>query len=335
MGHILVIVLCITAAGCSQWHGAYPEEGIEILTYNVQDLFDAQYDGDEYPEYDPRSGRWDAPGYHLRLSRLRDVVARSGYPDIILLQEIEKPGILDDLVTGYLYGQGYRYRGGTSTQGSAIEVGILSRYPVMQVLLHRGEHHGESSPRPTMEVVLDTPWGAIHVLNAHWKSKIDGDEQTEPARRACASVITGRAAEIREQDGDAYIIAGGDFNTTPYESGCYPLAVAQWDGGGDCGAVLYITGDPAQPDAAEGVFFSPWLQEVGMNLPGTYMYRGDWEAIDHLLFCENFFTGESLEFCEAYVVDEQLLDAWGSPAGWNLDNREGYSDHLPLGAVVR
>ncbi len=253
---------------------------------------------------------------------------------MVLLQEIEKPEILDDLVSGYLYGRGYHYRAGTSTGTSAIELGVITRFPITQVLLHEGQFLDHVSPRPTMEVVLDTPWGHIHVFNAHWKSKIGGAEETEPARRACAEALASRIADIRMEHEDVYIIAGGDFNTTPFETGLYDLALLQWDEDVREGS-LYITADGSMVDASKGVLYSPWLQEGGLNRPGTYVYRGEWEAIDHLLFCNNFFTGKSPDFQQAFVIEEGLLDEWGSPAGWNLNSREGYSDHLPLGAVAR
>lgn len=350
---IQVFIAGCLLAGCSQLQSyllgepewQYCESGnivIRIMTYNVENLFDAAYDGDEYTEYDPREGTWDLSGYHQRLARLRDVLLADGGrgADVIILQEIEHAGVLEDLVSGYLPHQGYSCIAATEVPGSAIEVGIISRIPIVEQRMHVGIIGKESAPRPLLEAVLETPWGKIHVFNSHWKSKIGGAEETEPQRIACSSVLRIRIAEIKAADSDAYVIAGGDFNATPWEyadaEGKYPTALQIFCPETDKRTAyphsLFITGDKEYVIQDE-VLYSPWLGEE-LETPGTYVYRGSWEAIDHLLVCDMFFSDAMLSYCSAEVPAEGLTDDWGAPKSWDLHKREGYSDHLPLVITV-
>ncbi len=338
---VLTVALIFILPGCGQvqslfgWERDVPgSRDLTVMTYNVQNLFNAIYDGDEYPEYDPRRGCWDFAGYHQRLARLRDVLLRESDdgPDVVLFQEIEHEGILDDLVNGYLRGKGYDFRAATLVDGSAIEVGIISKIPITDIRFHHGQAGDARSPRPVMESVLKAPWGTLHLFNSHWKSKIGGAQQTELRRIASSLVIRSRIAEIRRRDQDSYIIIAGDLNETPWEPREYETALRIYEAGGyrEFPRSLQLTGDHEHADAAKKTFYSPWLKDGGMNMEGSYLYRGVWEAIDHLMFCENFFSGSGLEYVSSYVMTDGLLGDDGGPDAWSLHIRRGYSDHLPV-----
>lgn len=335
---VWLMVLALT--GCDQLHSLFSRDSmtggqtLTVMTYNVENLFDAVSDGDEYPEYDPVNGFWDAAGYHLRLSRFSEVINElpGAGPDIILFQEIEHEGVLHDLVQWYLRDAGYDYRAATSVSGSAIEVGVISRFPIEEIIFHSGQIGPHRAPRPVMETIFTTPWGNLHVFNGHWKSKIGGAEATQTRRTASSLVIRNRTAEIRREDRDAYIVAGGDLNETPWESDDYETALRRYGHHDHLPhhRSLLLTADKDLVDSAKGIFYSPWLEPEGLNMEGTYLYRGNWEAIDHLMVCENFFSGEGLEYCRSWIVTEGLLDEFGGPKSWNLYARTGISDHLPM-----
>ncbi len=350
-GSGVLAAVCLLLSGCDQLQSVlfhepewvYDESGnavIRIMSYNVQNLFDGIYDGDEYPQYDPRRSDWDMSGYHQRLAVFRDVIEGDDGrgPDVVLFQEIEKEEVLEDLAAGYLRRQGYDYIAATSVSGNAVEVGVISRIPLADIAFHQGQVGHAAAPRPVMEVVLELEWGTVHLFNSHWKSKVGGAQETEPQRLASAAAVRARAEAVRESCGESYILAAGDFNETPWEyersgESC-PTGLRIFDdepeGSGACGYALFLTGEPKAADAAASVWYSPWLEDRQTRKPGTFVHQGEWEAIDHALLCENFFSGEGLEYRSMEVLSEGLLDEQGHPFSWDAARREGISDHLPV-----
>ncbi len=344
-----ILVLAMSLIGCgSPWagciHGSHEGERVRFMSYNVQNLFDGKYDGDEYPEFDPRSDAWGLSAYHQRLSRLREViVSAAGSPDVVMLQEIEGPDVLEDLVKGYLRGEGYDYIAASLQAGSAIEVGIISKFPITDVRFHYGQIGQWRTPRPIMEAEVVLPWGTCYLFNSHWKSKIGGAQQTEPYRLASAAALKNRIKEIAGEDPDVYIIAAGDFNTTPWDyrnsSGEYVPALMIYEDVRASGydvrydASLWLTADESQLCKAKGSLFSPWLEDHHQDA-GTFWYRGAWEAIDHIAGCISFFNGMGMEYSSFAVITEGLVLDSGEPYRYDLRTGAGYSDHLPVVLTV-
>lgn len=331
-------------SGCSNSWTALglesPDNSVRFMSYNVQNLFDGKYDGDEYPEFDPRTDMWSLSAYHQRLSRLREVIIDiADSPDVVLFQEIEGPDILEDLVNGYLRGEGYGYMAATLQPGSAIEVGVISKFPITAVRFHYGQIGTWRTPRPVMEAEVVLPWGTCYVFNGHWKSKIGGAEHTEPYRLASSAALKTRIREIARVDPDAYVIAAGDFNATVWDyqhsGGEYAASLMIYD---DVRASrydsryaesLWLTADELQLCGEKGNLYSPWLED-GFREAGTYWFRGAWEGIDHMAVCGNFFNGTGLEYCGFEVIHEGLSLESGEPYRYDQRTGAGYSDHLPI-----
>ncbi len=74
--------------------------GITVMSYNVENLFDDVDDGTEFRDYDPEKGKWDAEAFALRVDTIAEVVRKAvpGGPDILLLQEVENENALRALV---------------------------------------------------------------------------------------------------------------------------------------------------------------------------------------------------------------------------------------------
>src|SRR6056297_461221 len=209
------VQLLMSCSGCSIF--LFPDtepEKLSLLSYNVQNLFDDVRDGSEYPDYDPTGDSWSADLYHIKLLQLSDVLSRypEGGADILLLQEIENLNALEMLVTHYLKGCGYRYYCISDAKDSAVNIAILSRYPLEDIQVHSLSIEGIPAGRPILECKTQVADKTLQLFNCHWKSKSGGAAETEPQRQASAAVLAARIHQIEEQCPQANIIVSGDLN---------------------------------------------------------------------------------------------------------------------------
>jgi len=314
---LLLPVLCFLAS-CSCSLPGNPGTFM-VMSWNVQNLFDTVDDGDEYPEFDPGGDAWNRQLYQKRLERTADVIisAGKGVPDLVILQELENPRILDDLVSGPLAGRGYRWT--LSIPGySIIRCGILSRYPLKNIEVTDCGTWGIRPLRPALSFTVEAPGTSLRVAAAHWKSPRDGRAATESTR-------------CREAEAEVLII--GDLNS-PGDGLIRPAALAPWYPGvnteSDQG-VLYRTDSPEGAGIRDGlaVFFDPDPDPTA-GPPGTYWYHEDWERPDRALLSRGLVDSPGLVFESCRTLSETAGDEFGRPIRWRTDREEGYSDHLPL-----
>lgn len=319
---------------------------IVFMSYNVQNIFDDSDNGTEYPEFDPGEGEWGASQYNTRLFNLSEIIRRavSGGPDLIALQEIENRKVAEDLVDNYLKGMDYRYIIVTDTENSAIQLGFISRLEPDSIKVHQILLDGHITGRPILELSIVTDTGTLNLFNNHWKSKLGGAEETEPARIAAATALRRRVLELIKEDPMAEIIVFGDLNENWDEywrvGGEYITALIPLEGAvfpSVTGSIL-VTGNKdkfnqsMEPESV--ILFSPWCSEP--DKPGSYVYNDTWQTIDHVLINSGMFNGKAFEYESFYVLkDSYLLNTRGYPQSWRTDTGYGYSDHLPLILVVK
>ena len=304
------------------------------MSWNVQNLFDAVDDGNEYPEFDPGKGSWNERLYQRRLERSAEVIlcGRSAFPDLVILQELEKPGILDDLADGALSGCGYHWR--LSIPGySIIRCGILSRYPLSRVEVIDCGSYGRRSLRPALAFSVETPGGSLRVIAGHWKSPRSGRAATEGARRREAGITLEMAGRVLQSNPEAEILIIGDLNTSG-DGMIRPAALAPWNPDiqpeSDQG-ILYHSDVPQDAGICDGVpvFFDPEPDSL-TGSPGSYWYHDTWDRPDRALLSRGLLETPGLIFKSCRTVPDIAGDKFGRPVRWVSDWEEGYSDHLPL-----
>jgi endonuclease/exonuclease/phosphatase family metal-dependent hydrolase len=352
---IFFILLCFLFLVISCTRCVLPDIGnysnrIVFMSYNTQNIFDDTDNGTEYSEFDPSSGEWGTSQYNTRLFNLSEVIRRSvsGGPDIIALQEIENKRVAEELVEGYLKGLGYNYIVVTDTEGSAIQLGFVSRYELNKVKVHQILKDDKATGRPILEVSVDIDSNTLYVFNNHWKSKLGGAEETEPARIASSALLSRRIKELQKADPMAEIVILGDLNENWDEyirvNGNYITALIPLEDkpSVDITGSILITGSkdamacvyPANPIEQDSVLlYDPWCtySEIG----GSYSYNNSWETIDHVLLNPAFFNGENFEYINSRIVtDDFILNSWGLPLSWKTETGYGYSDHLPILLVL-
>ncbi len=351
----LAIFILSLSCGCSPFS---PSKPIQILNWNVQNLFDAVDNGSEYPEFDPSSGKWNESLFHDRLELLSKAILEicpNRGPDILVLQEVENKNVIETLNKHYLQRCGYRYRFISQNEGP-IQIGLLTRCKVEEFRSHRMAVFPETSTDPFRDItqaLIMTPRGPIKLFMNHWKSKIGGARETEANRIASATLLNSLFSN-RESVAS---LACGDFNLNhdefirnekKYLTALLPASVqvnlpeyelqlAEFEGRfGMQGRPIRIS--PEFPPAKESlkedseVLFSPWLGLAqSQAIAGSYWYDENWETIDHFLLSGEFFDGVAPDFSRFEVVaPDFLLTQKGAPKKWITEFEAGYSDHLPL-----
>ncbi|MBD3809463.1 MAG: endonuclease, partial [Sulfuricurvum sp.] len=156
---------------------------VKIASYNVENLFDMEYEGNEYEEYIPNGDwGWTQDIYRIKLRNTAKVI-RGINADIIGLQEIESERALKDL-KAELNRQGlyYRYYLFARNKKSTVSTALLSRYPIQSGWRHPINHNGKM--RDILEAKLDINGESLRVFVNHWKSKSGPEsKRIESAKR--------------------------------------------------------------------------------------------------------------------------------------------------------
>jgi endonuclease/exonuclease/phosphatase family metal-dependent hydrolase len=333
---VFLSVAMLVLASCAPFGGARPGE-ISVLSYNVQNLFDDVDDGTEYRDYDPGAGNWDTARYHAKLSAIATVIttAEAEGPTIVALQEVENAAALRELAETYLQRAGYRELVLVPAPGSAVNNAVLSKLPVTRVQSHGVADVGSRYPlRDILEVWIDTGHEPLALFVNHWKSRSGGAESTERMRRAAARVVAERVRRLTASNPDVQLLVAGDLNISvdeydrvdgAYRTALMPLADAAAP---SVDSHLHVTFEPASARVTPRLvaLYSPWKRS---GTPGSYVYRGSWETIDHFLLAPNLVDGADWSFDGFAVVRETfMMDASGAPRRWR--DGSGYSDHFPI-----
>jgi endonuclease/exonuclease/phosphatase family metal-dependent hydrolase len=346
----------ITAAltGCSIEKPAESADTVVIASWNAQALFDGKDSGKEYAEYRASSG-WTEEKYRARVTGIAGAVktlesdnsgtAAGKTPDIIALIEIENEKVMEDIAAA----ANYHWTFFAASPGAALGLGLISRFPILNTKTHSAHFDGTEAPRPVAEIWVDAEDKTLVLMVCHWKSKLGGDRETEPARKAEAAIIARRLLEIQAADAGIPVIVMGDlnenadeFSRTGYACALMPdseeAAECIREAGGSARPgfqdFLVLSGNrPPRTDYLDGinaaaVLYSPWTEETGS---GSYYYNERWETIDHFLFNGAAFDENGWDFAEFRVAEDYPFSGEnGFPNAYVPWTGNGLSDHLPL-----
>lgn len=326
-------------------------KAINIVSYNVHNLFDAEESGNEYPEFKPSKGTWTKELYAKRLDNTVHAVKsfaaggrladqHTNVPDILCLQEIENQKVLADLAEHF--GRGiYRYWAIGGPQDGIIHTGILSRFPIVTLRTHSVcDAWGFGPMRDILEAELQCgDMGSIVVFVCHWKSKMEGSKETEPARQAAAALLVDRLHSLQAERPDLPVVVCGDFNESPDEyirvQRAYPTAI-MLDGAG--AGPPASEGEPLRVSDSWDVLASPSadpekviLYNVWTEQPDGFSiaYQDAREQFDSFFINAPCHDGQGIEFKGFRVADDpELVSEDGTPFVWR--GSQGFSDHLPV-----
>ena len=313
---LLIVLALFFIVSCAGQGVSDCAGGLCVATWNVQNLFDANLDGNEYEEYRPSSG-WTQSAYESRLSYARKVLQSLPQSEsyIIVLNEIEGPNVVEDLIkNGDITKMGLRYYACAGMEGGAIQTAVISSLPIAAAKVH---DVGEGQ-RPILEAEFDTSSGKIFVLALHLKSNIGTSSETAAKRREAALTVKDVSDQILSDNPGSVVLVGGDMNEECWDNNVF--------GKGD-DAVLKAKGE-----FGRDFWYCLWM-DTDLNLwpGGSYMYNGLWKCYDNILLSASAKdqTGWEYESC-GLVFENIQKTADSKPFAWDRDLLRGVSDHLPL-----
>jgi endonuclease/exonuclease/phosphatase family metal-dependent hydrolase len=208
---------------------------LRVVSWNVHDLFDEKADPGTIEPAVP-SGEVEA-----RLDAVGAVLDRLD-ADVVLLQEVEHLALLRRLAARSGHGEAWLLEG---NDPRGIDVGLLSRWPVVSYRGHAGELDAEGRrlwPRDAVEAVISAGGARLVLLGTHLSSRLSDPDGAR--RRLQATRLRQLADEAAAAEPGALVLVGGDLNDEAWAAALQPLfGDGRWVGGagGQPGAAVAAT----------------------------------------------------------------------------------------------
>jgi hypothetical protein len=281
---------------------------IKVASYNVENLFDLEFNGGEYPQYIPYTHNWNSKSLKLKLKNLSEVICEID-ADIIALQEIENINALKLLQKSLkYYGCAYRYFSITKKATSSTQVALLSRLKIESSKEIRVPKRGV---RDILEVKVLVDGNPLFIFVNHWSSKRGGNSSTLSAR------VLKR--ELEYFRGREYILIG-DFNSNYNEKRLYS----------------FLNSSRHICNLDINSHYNLWY-ELPIYQRWSYNFYGKKEGLDNILIPYTLLDGKRIDYKRGSFnrfKPNYLFHKRGYILRWEYKNNRhvgvGYSDHLPI-----
>ncbi|RRS31132.1 MAG: hypothetical protein P794_04820 [Epsilonproteobacteria bacterium (ex Lamellibrachia satsuma)] len=307
----------------------------KVATYNVENLFDAVFQGSEYKEYIPNKHNWTKAMAEKKLNHTAEVICDLD-ADIIGLQEIENSTVFEALKKRLKrVGCEYRYGAITHKRGTSIQVAMLSHFPIERV----NELQVSYAPRirNILEVEINVEGRPLILFVNHWKSK---SRKGQESKRIAYAKTLKKRIDIMPK-GKEYIIIG-DLNSN-YDA--YLTLPKRIDDTGKRTALNHIlktlknnvlVNESDMISSAKGIHYDLWL-ELPFSKRWSHKFYGNSSTLDHILLPKSMFDGKGVEYVNnsfAVFRPPYLFTKKGYINSWQIKGGKhtgkGYSDHLPV-----
>jgi len=306
-----------------------------VATYNVENLFDAVYNGTEYKEYIPGKHGWNRHIAEKKLDHTAEVICDLD-ADILGLQEVENEAVFTALRKRLKHvGCNYHYGAVTHKKGSPIQVALLSRFPIDKS--RELEVSYASGVRNILEVEISVNRIPLTLFVNHWKSK--SRRGYESKRLAYARTLAARIDTLPK--GRAYIVLG-DLNSNYDAHRTLPKRLDDTSGKRGLNHLLHTVTQKGFVTETEmqkglpGMHYDLWL-ELPFRQRWSHKFYGRKSTLDHILLPAALFDGKGIDYLnDSFTVFKRkyLFTKKGYIYSWQFKGRKhtgkGYSDHLPL-----
>ena len=308
----------------------------KVSTYNVENLFDAQYVGSEYEDYTVKHN-WTKRMVEIKLNHVAEVICDLD-ADILGLQEIENAQIFEQLKKRLSrVGCGYRYSAITSKKNAPIQVALLSRFPIKK----QKELEVSYSPhiRNILEVEVTIDGEPLLVFVNHWKSR--AYRGVESKRIKYAKVLKARLDTVSSSK--AYIVLG-DFNTDYDAHLSLEKKINDTKGKTGLHHILgvaegrFLVDESSMIKGLKGSHYTLW-KELALDQRWNTKFYGKKGTADHIVLPSALFDQKGIEYVNnSFKVfrKEYLFTKRGYINRWQYKKGKhkgkGYSDHLPISA---
>lgn len=306
----------------------------KVATYNVENLFDAEYVGTEYDDYTLKHN-WTKRMVDIKLNHTAEVICDLD-ADILGLQEVENDHILQQLIRRLdRVGCPYRYSAITHKKDTPIQVALLSRY----VITKQNDIQVSFTPgvRNILEVEVDIKGNLLTLFVNHWKSK--AYKGYESKRIKYAKALQSRIAKMPEQK--EYIILG-DFNSDYNAYLTLEKKIDDTYGRTAFNDILktkvgtFLVEEDEMLKADKGVHYTLW-KELPVDERWSHKFYGKQSSLDQIVLPKQMFDGKGVDYVNnSFKVFKAfyLFTKKGYINKWRYKNGQhrakGYSDHLPV-----
>lgn len=297
----------------------FPLAGAHIVFYNVENLFDTEYDQTiNDRDFTPGSEQqWTPERLDTKLDHLAEAIGFTGkeLPVLIGVCEVENKAVVERLANDTkLKPAHYAVVHHDSPDERGIDVGLLFDTDVFQLI--RSEPLNvpleNDATRDILHAELSAGGQLFHIFVNHWPSRREGQEKSEPKRMIAAQVLKEAVAAITV-NANTHVIIMGDFNDTPEDRSIQSGLGAQ------CKSVATGLVDLMCVD-----------QPVGH---GSHQYNGEWDYLDQFIISAELFG--SVKSAKSLWDDRLLFNhpKYGPSPNKTYSGgkyKGGYSDHLPI-----
>ena len=310
----------------------------KVATYNVENLFDANFQGTEYKEYIPGKHNWNQKMVEIKLNHTAEVICDLD-ADIIGLQEVENSMIFEALIKRLKrVGCGYRYSAITHKKGAPIQVALLSRFPIV----YQKELQVSYSPfvRNILEVEVEVERNHLTLFVNHWKSK--GRKGVESKRIQYAKTLQNRISSLPAKR--EYIVLG-DLNSHYNAHLTLDKRLNDTNSVTAIGDILQtvinkkLVQEHQMLKADHGIHYNTW-QELPFKYRWSHKFYGHKGTLDHILLPSGMFDHQGIDYVNnsfkvfkaSYLFTKKgYINSWRYKNGKHM--AKGYSDHLPIYAL--
>ena len=307
-----------------------------IASYNVENLFDLNKDGNEYSEFIPDTkANWNEENFNIKINNLTKVI-KDLDADIIALQEIENRELMQLLLKKL---PNYKYYSFIKYPDSAIGIGFLSKIKIkenknLDVKVRNKIY------RPILETTFVHENIEFKVFNNHWPSKASAESYRVKYAKNLQERVT-----LLPEDYDYILI--GDFNSDYNEMQTFKTNHKLNNSRGITGinqilnTVIddkFVTYDDILKNEKR-VHYNLWL-DIPTNERFSSKYKGGNVTPDNILISPALFDTKKVSyipnsftvFKPNYLYENNIVKRWQMNENTlNTSHKgEGFSDHLPI-----
>jgi len=328
---ILAGVIILTAGDLRTGSQTVKKKVLDIMFYNVENLFDtidSDLDDDEFLPKSPR--RWNSYKYYRKLNNIFKVIALSGRdmssPDAIGLCEIENYRVLKDLCEKtYLSRDNYSYVISEGKDDRGINTALIFKEDVLSLISCTSwcPVYEDGTYMETRAILYSSfTYGpdTLDIIVCHWPSRRGGAIESANRRKRVAYFLKRKIDSLGR---DRKIIIMGDLNDEPDSDSVHEALQAKEAGKERSNNILVNT--------ASGY----------VDAMGSYKYQGTWYMFDQVILSTSLYHSERGLYYEKQsfriVNKDALLTEDNSYKGfrpystwWGYEYTGGFSDHLPV-----
>lgn len=296
----------------------------KVASYNVENLFDLEYDGTEYKEYIPHTKYWNDTAYKNKLKNIIKVINDLD-AQILALQEIESQKVFDALKNK----TNYRYGAFIKKKTSSIGIGLLSDYPIKKIEKIDVDKYDKHS-RYILKAIIDIKGIELIIYVNHWRSKRAAESSRIKYALSLKNDID-TLAKARD-----YIILG-DLNSDYNEFISFKYDKKLNDTFGITGInhiLNTILNDNLVTKSSlfedKNSHYNLWL-ELEETERFSSKFRNLNNTPDNILISDELFDNQGISYIDkSFKVFKPAYLCKDYIKRWNIKNGSGYSDHLPV-----